>query len=161
MPIILGLQWCPTMPIIYWKQSGSLAISGLDLVFVFGCGGFLVALGTGKLETQPRIPQAAGAWRFGLAGRSGGLWEVKKTSSPCKTACWQVKRKQKTTCQCKHFVPPWWGWFLIWWTQTIRRDPYQWNFRDFLGTLFCWWSLWKIYANSIPTYFQIILYKTL
>jgi hypothetical protein len=52
---------------------------------------------------------------------------VKKTSSPCKTACWQVKRKQKTTCQCKHFVPPWWGWFLIWWTQTIRRDPYQWN----------------------------------
>jgi hypothetical protein len=53
----------------------------------FGRGGFLVALGTGKLETQPRIPQAAGAWRFGLAGRSGGLWEVKKTSSPCKTAC--------------------------------------------------------------------------
>ena len=41
----------------------NLAISG----FVFGCGGFLVGLGTGKLETQPRTPQAAGAGVGGSA----------------------------------------------------------------------------------------------
>ena len=33
----------------------------------FGCGGFLVGLGTGKLETQPRTPQAAGAGVGGSA----------------------------------------------------------------------------------------------
>ena len=67
----------------------NLAISGFNLVFVFGCGGFLVGLGTGtgKLETQPGTPQAAGAGVGGSGRRSGGLWEVKKTSNPCKTAC--------------------------------------------------------------------------
>ena len=45
----------------------NLAISGFNFVFVFGCGGFLVGLGTGKLETQPRTPQAAGAGVGGSA----------------------------------------------------------------------------------------------
>ena len=45
----------------------NLAISGFNFVFVFGCGGFLVGLGTGKLETQPRTPPAAGAGVGGSA----------------------------------------------------------------------------------------------
>lgn len=70
------------------KAASNSAISGFNLVFVFGCGGFLVGLGsgTGKLEAQPRTPKAAGAGVGGSGGRSGGLWEVQKASNPCKIA---------------------------------------------------------------------------
>ena len=100
-------------------------------------------------------------WRFCLGGRSGGLWDLKKTSNPCKTACWQVKRKQKTTCKCKFpfgcwtFCSPWWWWFLIVMTPNHTQGPISVElFGDFFGVPF--WlmvfmeNLYKFYPNIFP-----------
>jgi hypothetical protein len=89
---------------------------------------------------------------------------VKKTSNPCKTACWQVKRKRKTTCKCKlpfgcwRFCSPLVGMIFDMMNPNHTQGPISVElFGDFLGPLFCWWSLWQISTNSIPTYFQITL----
>ena len=96
----------------------NLAISGFNLVFVFGCGGFLVGLGTGtgKLETQPGTPQAAGAGvgGFGTAQRRAlGGEENEQPLQNCLLTSQRGSEKQHVSVNypldAEDFVPPWWG----------------------------------------------------